>query len=352
MPNNLYQRGSTWWGRLKVAGIEYRRSLRTTDAREAARRLKSWRLSIEREVLGEPHAPTFREAVVRWGKEVLPHAVKPAVAARYLSSVAQLDASFSAARLDQITAPRIADYIGSRAGTVTNATIRRDLTALSRLLAACVAWGWLAANPARTFDRSVIRERRDPIQPPSQAAFATVLAAAPPAMAAILRLLDATGMREAEAANLAGDDVLWARQQIALTRTKTNRPRTLDWHTPGGDAGPVLADLPRHGPLFTSGRGKPYANFASNFSRVVRDVEAREREAGRPFRRFRVHDLRHGFAIRWLRQGGNIYALSKHLGHASLKTTEIYLGHLTSAEQAVAQTGAQGVKKQPRESAL
>ena len=52
-------------------------------------------------------------------------------------------------------------------------------------------------------------------------------------------------------------------------------------------------------------------------------------------------------AIRWLRQGGDIYHLSLHLGHSSLKTTEGYLGYLSAREQAIArhrggaQTGAQ-----------
>jgi integrase len=61
------------------------------------------------------------------------------------------------------------------------------------------------------------------------------------------------------------------------------------------------------------------------------------------FRPFRVHDLRHAFAIRWLRAGGDIYHLSLHLGHTSLKTTEVYLGHLSAREQAVAQNRAQSV---------
>jgi integrase/recombinase XerD len=55
------------------------------------------------------------------------------------------------------------------------------------------------------------------------------------------------------------------------------------------------------------------------------------------FKPFRVHDLRHRFAIRWLRNGGDIYRLSLHLGHSSIRVTENYLGHLTAREQAVAQ---------------
>lgn len=343
-PRNLYLRGDTWWGRVKIAGTLHRCSLRTTDPREAARRFKGWRQQLERELYGAADAPTFKEAVVKWAAEVLPEAVKPSVAKRYLSSVAQLDGTFGALRMDQITAKAVADYISSRTGKATNATIRRDLTALSRLLAACVAWGWRTDNPAATFDRSIIRERRDPIQPPDPAALALVLSEAPALIARILRLLDQTGMRENEAVRLEAGDIDRTRRQIRLIKTKTNRPRTIAWQTPGGDAGPALVGLPEAGWLFPVGDHKkavPYANFSSNVGQIMRRLEASERKAGRAFRRFRVHDLRHGFAIRWLKAGGNIYDLSRHLGHTSVKTTEVYLGFLTADERAVAQTGAQ-----------
>jgi integrase/recombinase XerD len=343
-PRNLYLRGDTWWGRVKIAGTLYRSSLRTADPREAARRLKGWRQQLEREHFGAADAPTFKEAVVKWAAEVLPKAVKPSVAARYMSSIAQLDGTFAELRMDQITSQTVAAYISARSGKATNATIRRDLTALSRLLAACIAWGWRTDNPAATFDRSIIRERRDPIQPPDPASMALVLAEAPPLMVRILQLLDQTGMRENEAVQLEAADISRPRRQILLLKTKTNRPRTLDWKTPGGDAGPVLAELPQAGWLFPVGEGKkavPYANFSSNVGQVMRRLAAREKAAGRPFRRFRVHDLRHGFAVRWLKAGGNIYDLSRHLGHTSVKTTEVYLGFLTAAERAVAQMGAQ-----------
>ena len=42
---------------------------------------------------------------------------------------------------------------------------------------------------------------------------------------------------------------------------------------------------------------------------------------------------------RWLKAGGSIYDLSRHLGHTSVKTTEIYLGHLTGDEQHRARGG-------------
>lgn len=40
------------------------------------------------------------------------------------------------------------------------------------------------------------------------------------------------------------------------------------------------------------------------------------------------HGLRHSFAALWLIQGGRMETLQKLLGHASIKTTESYYGHL------------------------
>jgi integrase/recombinase XerD len=120
--------------------------------------------------------------------------------------------------------------VSLRTKAASNATIRRDLTAPSRLMAACVAWGWRDNNPVRLYDRSVVlRERRGPLEPPGESDFDRV----PEAMAKVLRLLDQTGVRKNEAVTLTADDVDVRRRQITLLRT-TSRPRTLDWVSPGG----------------------------------------------------------------------------------------------------------------------
>lgn len=338
---SLYLRGKTWWGRCKIAGREYRSTLRTTDRREAARRFRAWRERLERQAVGEAHAPTFKEAAIRWTEEVLPQAVKPSVAIRYLVSVRQLTPVFGDLRMDQITMATIGQFISRRSQITSNATIRRDLTALSRLLSACVAWGWRQDNPARFYDRSIVRERRDPIQPPKADDVTLLLEACPPAMAGILRLLDQTGMREAEAVTLDADQIDWQARTITLIRTKTNRPRTLPFRTPGGDAGLILDALRGEvGALFKSGRGDAYnlTSFSAGVGRILRETVERERVSARAFRRFRVHDLRHGFAIRALANGMGIYEVSRHLGHTSVKTTEIYLNHLTNDQAQSART--------------
>jgi integrase len=113
-----------------------------------------------------------------------------------------------------------------------------------------------------------------------------LIAASPPGVASILRLLEQTGMREMEAVTLSASDVDRSSKQIRLIRTKTNRPRTLDWRTPGGDAGIVLDATV---PPFLNAYGRPYRNFASNVNQITRRLMAEDPA----FKPFRVHDLRH-----------------------------------------------------------
>lgn len=346
LPDNCYRRGNTIWGRITIAGREYRSSLRTADPREAKDRVKAWVTKLERQALGMDAGYRFKDAVIRWATEVLPSSVKPSVARRYLTSIAALDGTFGPLKLSDISTQTIALYVSSRSGKVTNATIRRDLTALSRLLSACTAWGWITENPAKQFDRSIAKEQRRVLHVPGKEEIEAVLNEAPPNIVPILRLLLETGAREQEIVSLEWSQVDTLRRQITLIRTKTSRPRVLNWETPGGNAGRILESLERgateatlrpgrqaqKGLLFPSGQGGAYTSFPSVYGNLMRRMGAKAESEGRPFNRFRVHDLRHRFAITWLKNGGDIYRLSRHLGHLSVKTTEVYLAYLTDDE--------------------
>ena len=355
LPANCYWRGDVIWGRLKVAGVEHRASLRTANVAEAKVRLGAWRTQIERDLFGAGDAPTFKEAVLKWAREVLPNKLKVGVRRRYLNSVGMTEPTLGALRVTQIDERQIARHISSRAGRVTNATIRRDLTALSSVLSACVAWGWIHKNPAKTFDRSIIEEQKRTMILPTDADIEYALAIAPAPMVPLLRFLAETGMREMEAVTLEARNVDWTGRKITLVRTKSSRPRALVWRTRGGDAGKVLdalAPLPA-GLVFPNRDGTEYRNVSSNFGKVMRDAVRRAEDEGVEFRRWRIHDLRHRFAVRWLQAGGDIYRLSRHLGHTSVKTTEIYLYHLTEDEldavRGVSQTGAHARLHEPAE---
>lgn len=60
----------------------------------------------------------------------------------------------------------------------------------------------------------------------------------------------------------------------------------------------------------------------------LRDFKMLGRKLGIQGVRMSPHTLRHTFAVSFLRNGGDIYMLSRILGHSSVKTTEVYLKSL------------------------
>jgi integrase/recombinase XerD len=69
----------------------------------------------------------------------------------------------------------------------------------------------------------------------------------------------------------------------------------------------------------------PYVFFNDGDEGWYRDLSTRFWQYGQDVQfGARLHDLRHEFAIRKLKQGWSIYRVSAHLGHRSVVTTERY----------------------------
>jgi integrase len=339
MPDNLYKRGKVFWGRVQVAGEDCRRSLQTSDRAEAKRRLQAWLKEVSHLRYHGEDRLSWKAAVLRYTEEVLPSSVKPSTATRYSVSLWQVAKDLEDLYVDEITTRTIAKIVTSaKARAVTNATIRRDLTAVSRVLAACVAWGLREDNPARAYDRSIIREMRPTITLPTDEEIEAVVAAAPPMLGRIIRVAWTTGMRQEEIVSLTRSQV--RKDGIYLPRTKTGEPRIVPLDDPiCRDAVGTLAGTPlslRTSWVFWHGKGERYVNVAANFVQLRDRVNRKGEKAGEPAVGFRFHDLRHRFAVDYLTatrspqmKRGDVYRLAEILGHSSVKTTEAYLKHVT-----------------------
>jgi integrase/recombinase XerD len=339
MPDNLYRRGKVWCARFWLNGEEIRRSLKTTSRAVAMKERDKIAQEIERARRGEERR-AWPDAILGWAAAA-PGQIKPNVIKRYRVSLRQVNSILEPLFLDQIDR-KVLRSIAHRVG-VTNATRRRDLTAVSSVLSWCVAEGWLETNLAKQFDRTHLPERRDPIVLPETGDIAAVIAAAPGNLGKLARLAQLTGMRQDEMVTLEWYEHDAKRQAVNLSKTKTNRPRSVPL-VPAATA--VLTGAARHisSPyifwvLGDDGAAGPQNNVSGRFAELVRRVERREKAAGRSFRRFRFHDLRHWFAVEYLRTGGSIYRLQKILGHSSIQTTEIYLDYLTPEEADAAKAG-------------
>jgi len=88
------------------------------------------------------------------------------------------------------------------------------------------------------------------------------------------------------------------------------------------------------GPLFLAvDRGVKGRRDAGMTTRsLARLVTQLARTAGIAAKRVTPHALRHTYAIRCLRSGGNVVAVAHLLGHSSISTTQRYVDHLAVSE--------------------
>ncbi len=167
-------------------------------------------------------------------------------------------------------------------------------------------------------------------------------AATTPRDRALLAVMLGGGLRVAEVAALDVPDVLVDHEGGTALYVRLGKGRR-DRIVP---VQPEVAELLR-GYLVATGRvlGGPGALFFAHdralptrapgrlTTRSIGDVvRTCARAAGVTAKHVSPHSLRHTMAIRALRAGGNIVAVSKLLGHACIATTQRYLDHLELGE--------------------
>jgi integrase/recombinase XerD len=134
-----------------------------------------------------------------------------------------------------------------------------------------------------------------------------------------------TGARQAELTALKWSQFNEAAGTLEIIKGKGNRRRVIALSPAALDH---IAGLDRSGELIFPSADGPWVSVPPAFAKTVRRAAPRVP--------FRFHDLRHLYAVEALRGGMSIYRVSQHLGHTSVKTTEIYLTHLTPDEAELA----------------
>lgn len=351
---NTYWRGDTLYLSVKVRGKLVRHSLRTDDVEIARARAQTEIERLKAAAFYGDHRMTYQDVVVAWGENIL-HQVGPATARRYAVSLRQLEPWLVDAYLDEVTRKKVTELVDERrAAGVTTATIRRDLSALSNVLAFAIDQEWRAEDDNPAFFRlKRLKERRKTLALPERAHIERVIAAAPPRIAPIIVAALKTGCRLDELVTAERGRLDHTRRQLTV-RGKGSKLRTIDLDYEGGYE--ALRGLPvRIGCkwLFWQGDGMPLRGVSERFHELVARVhaDAQKEAQGRglaecDFRPFRFHDLRHRHAVDWLKAGRSIYDLQKRLGHTSVKTTEIYLVHLTPEEARAAMYAESQIESQ------
>jgi integrase/recombinase XerD len=314
------------------------RPLDTNDPRIAAERFKKIKDEFTGRVKHGEARYSFDEAYRRWDIG-LTDRVSEKTADRYRCSLEQISPYLNGKFIDQINGALIADIVnGRRKHGVTVSTIKRDLVALSSVMGFCIDEGWLEANPVLP-RLGRLKERRVPIILPELADIATAIAKCGPTMRPIVAAALATGCRQSELA-LAKVTMFSDNRRQLIVIGKRNKMRTIDLSDTAFAIFRAAAQAANGPWLFPSEDGGCYlaTSIQTNFYRLVKQlVKTLDKDT---FTRFRFHDLRHRFAVDYLKNKvGSIYELQLHLGHTSVKTTEGYLDYLSAPEKHAVQFG-------------
>lgn len=334
--DHLYKRGEIFWLRTTVAGREFRESLRCSDIKIARKRRDARLTEIEGAVRFGEVKHTWEDAVVEWSQHAIGQ-IGRATAKRYAVSLKQCLPFLNGCDISVLDGKTIQHLINQRrqVDRATPATIRRDLTAISRVLEYAEALEWREGNPTLS-KRKLLRERRDPICLPAVSDITALTNSASPRFGALITAALLTGCRQDELVNLT-----WKQFQPKTGTLevigKGNKRRTIQLSEAAtahldGTVRVLGSEL-----IFCTPQGTKWSSPASYFVKI-RDRVAK---ANPGFRPFRYHDLRHLWAVEALRGGMGLYALSKHLGHTSVSVTErVYLAFLTPEEAEAAKAKA------------
>jgi len=162
-------------------------------------------------------------------------------------------------------------------------------------------------------------------------------------------------MRLEEATTLRRGQVNKQRRTATLTDTKNGSVRTVALNDTAMEilkVQSIATDLVFPAIDRVTGEARPYKQASTNWQDAQKRAGAKAGKAGWKFERFRLHDLRHIYAIDYLANKGNIYLLQQQLGHGSIRQTEWYLQFLSPEEQIAAKFGSAQIPAHPQRFSL
>lgn len=233
-----------------------------------------------------------------------------------------LNKHFGDKLLHRITPLMVEDYRKIRLDEDrAKATVNREVACLKCMFNKAILWDKAKENPVAKVqlfkeDNMIVRyltedERGSLLK-------ACKLSAATHLYPIVIVALN-TGMRKGEILNLRWRDIDLANKFIHIETSKSGKRRDIPMNDLLTETLKYGIKSPGSEYVFCDEKGEP-------FTRLDRSFKTALRRAG--IRNFRFHDCRHTFSSYWMMSGGDIYKLSKILGHSSVKVTERY-AHLS-----------------------
>jgi integrase len=298
----------------------YRESTGFADKKSAERRA----VEIEHDIRAGIHGwkstiPSFAEWWAVYRKTYTP--LKSA-RNRDAQIVAHFLPHFGARRLDEITKSDIVRYLNVRRTQktgnpghknrrlVSESTVRRERGLLQSIFERAIDEGHDFRNPFRGIKRGKDKARTRVLTLDEET---LLLEALHPRFQRFVRFALATGCRLDEIRGIDSErDVDWTRGTVHVVG-KFRKERDVPMQP---DARAALEEQ-------LDGEDKLWTQNPQRLREVMAEGSARAKIPA-----LTPHSLRHTFGTRWLQAGGDIYKLSKILGHSTVAVTEAHYAHL------------------------
>jgi integrase/recombinase XerD len=267
---------------------------------------------------------TVKEALDWYSGEFLVGKKRDRTIEEYRKDLEKIFAAIPIKYVTDLSLSYLDHYVATHTPQLCPATLRRRLSALSSFLTALVSRNLIPFNVMERFERPELVDRLPEYLSSEQVHRLRSVCAAEPRVLAMVVLLLETGLRAGEIVRLTLDDVDLERSERYLivrginSKSKKDRIIYLSGETTKALQTYLRGRHDSPTPVFFLNRfGEPFTINA--LEKLLKRYFVK---AGFPS--LRVHDLRHTFAVHFLKQRRPLNVLQKTLGHANLSTTSIY----------------------------
>ncbi len=321
-----HESSGTYYGLVKRAGKQHRRSLKTTDRRLAERRLVDFRRNVGSLSTSENAGQiTFSDLATRWLETQRP-TLKASSFSRREGCVAQISPYFNRQSLRQISVRDCEDWASQRSPEIAASTYNNERDTIRAVLSYAKREGLILENPAENLPRR--KMSRIQIVIPTKDQFSTLVSTLhsmdrrSQEAANLVELLAYSGMRLAEATSLRWRHVFLKAGRFAVTGgetgTKNHEVREV----------PLFPAMQAYLKRLRTVRGKvDNDDFVIGIASARKAMESACRKAALPD--FTHHSLRHYFVSNAIEAGIDFKVIAGWVGHkdGGLLVAKTY-GHL------------------------
>lgn len=360
----LYKRGKTWWMSFNFNGKHIQKSTKTTNKRDAETIERAYRTQLAKGEVGietKPDAPPFKSAMtdfLAW--TTIEHKNKPNTVRSYNSTSKALIEFFAETPIDEIESGDVEKFkqwrskqkcksrseVKAKKSAKTDkpagrkkekidvkpkakltvlrpATINRELALLKIFFNYFIKKDTLVKNPVSRV--KFLSEDNEQVRVVSLEEEKLYLMAASQPLQDFATVMVDTGMRPEEVARIERKNVYIAQGYLFIPfgKTKTAKRKIPLTSRVSDILEKRMKNLDVNYLFATDATGKPITTLKTAHAGAIKRSEVQH---------FRLYDLRHTFATRFIEYGGDIVTLQNLLGHSNIQMVTRY-AHPTEKHQ-------------------